>query len=87
MKGSFLPTLAGGEWVGATLTVLKVISCGRSRVLVNRSASNWLNRSDHFWSSSSNLWLVDVEVGWLDELDEDLVGFLVLHFLLLLSRW
>ena len=36
-----------------TLTVLKVGSCGRSRVLAINKHSNRLNRSDQFWSSSS----------------------------------
>ena len=61
-KGSVLTTLAGGVWVSATLTVLKVGSCGRSRVLAINNASNRLNRSDHFWSSSANLESVEEDV-------------------------
>ena len=44
----------GGECAGVTFTVVKAGS-GLSRVLANRSASNLLNLSDHFWSNSSIL--------------------------------
>ena len=48
MKGLVLTTLAGGGRAGVTLTVLKVGSWDRLRVLANKSASNQLNWSDHF---------------------------------------
>ena len=59
--------------------MLKVSSCcGQSKILANSNASSQLNRFDHFWSCSSNVWSVEAEVG---QLDEDLVGLSDLDFL------
>ena len=44
--------------------------------LANNSASSQLNRSDHFWSISSNLWLVQTATGRLVEYEDlDLTNF------------
>ena len=43
-------TPTGGEWVEVIFTLEEKVG---SKDLANRSASKWLNLSDHFWSNSA----------------------------------